>query len=72
MQQHPELSSKQMKFLELVQNHISKYGSIELEKLYEPPFTALDAEGLDGVFPDINIADQLIGVLEPFLAQQQE
>ena len=72
MQQHPELSSKQMKFLELVQNHIAKNGSIKLEKLYEPPFTALDAEGLDGVFPDASIADQLIVVLEPFLAQQQE
>lgn len=69
MQQHPELSSKQMKFLDLVQNHIAKYGSIELEKLYEPPFTSLDAEGLDGVFPDETTANELVGTIRPFLTE---
>lgn len=71
MLQHPELSSKQMKFLDLVQNHIAKYGSIELEKLYEPPFTSLDAEGLDGVFPDETIANELVGTLRPFLTKNE-
>ncbi|OYV72514.1 MAG: hypothetical protein B7Z74_05440, partial [Deltaproteobacteria bacterium 21-66-5] len=29
--QHPGLASHQIKFLDLLQNHISKYGSIEIE-----------------------------------------
>jgi hypothetical protein len=35
--QHPGLASHQIKFLDLLQNHVSKYGSIEIERLYEPP-----------------------------------
>ena len=30
VQQHPSLASHQIKFLDLLQNHISKYGSIEI------------------------------------------
>ena len=34
----------------LLQNHIARYGSITIDRLYEPPFTVVDADGLDGVF----------------------
>src|SRR6202023_2115396 len=38
VQRHPELNSHQTKFLDLLQNHISRYGGIEVARLYEPPF----------------------------------
>src|SRR5205823_2747713 len=49
---HPELNSFQVKFLDLLRSHISKYGSIAIGDLYEPPFTLLHSDGLDGVFDE--------------------
>ncbi|MBK9437650.1 MAG: hypothetical protein IPN51_06610 [Chloracidobacterium sp.] len=41
-----------MRFLTLLKNHLSKYGSIGMERLYQDPFTSLDSNGIDGVFAD--------------------
>ena len=65
VQAHPHLASHQTKFLDLLQNHIARYGSVEIEKLYEPPFTTVHNEGLDGVF-DETLADELIEIIESF------
>ena len=62
---HNGLQSHQIKFLDMLQNHIAKYGSIEIERLYEPPFTLIDAEGIDGVF-DETLAGELIELLGSF------
>ena len=51
------LNSAQIRFLDLLQNHIAKYGSIEVARLYEPPFTTLHTDSLDGLFPDEEQAD---------------
>jgi type I restriction enzyme R subunit len=58
----------QLRFLQMLQNHISKYGSIELERLYEEPFTVLSAEGVDGIFAEEQI-DDLIEILGAFRPQ---
>lgn len=50
--QQNNLDSKQIRFLTLLKNHLSKYGTIGMERLYESPFTGLDQNGLDGVFAD--------------------
>ena len=47
---HPMLTAKQTRFLGLLQNHIARFGSVTLDRLYEQPFTVVDADGLDGVF----------------------
>ena len=44
------LSSKQIRFLSLLKNHLTKYGTVEVARLYEPPFSDIDSEGLDGIF----------------------
>jgi type I restriction enzyme R subunit len=62
---HPELNSHQVKFLDLLQNHLARYGSIEVGDLYEPPFTLLHSDGLDGVFEE-PLAEELLGVLRSF------
>ena len=63
VQQYPTLNANQIRFLELLKSHISIYGAIELEKLWETPFTALHAEGIDGVFTDSAQVDSLLDLL---------
>jgi len=66
---HPGLTSTQISFLNLLKNHISRYGSIEIEQLYEPPFTTLHSDGLDGVFIDEDMAEELIRIINTFRPQ---
>jgi type I restriction enzyme R subunit len=61
---HP-LTAKQTRFMGLLQNHIARHGSIELERLYDDPFTLIDSDGLEGVF-DETAADELIEIIETF------
>jgi len=68
VQAHPNLASHQIKFLDLLQNHIAKYGSIEVDRLYEPPFTLLHNEGLDGLF-DEPLAEELLKIIGTFKPQ---
>jgi len=63
---HPQLTAKQTRFLSLLQNHIAKYGAIELARLYEPPFTTVDSNGLDGVFGAETEINELIVIIQTF------
>lgn len=63
---HPKLTAKQTRFLSLLQNHIARYGSITVERLYDTPFTVVDADGLDGVFDDENKISDLLEVVRGF------
>ena len=65
IQRHPSLTAKQTRFLGLLQNHLSRFGAIEVDRLYEDPFTAVDAEGLDGVFHETE-ADELVKIIRSF------
>ena len=62
----PDLDSPQIRFLDLLQNHIAKYGSIEVARLYEPPFTTLHTDSIDGLFPDEEQAHRIIEIIESF------
>jgi type I restriction enzyme, R subunit len=64
--QQYKLDSTQLRFLDLLKNHIRDFGAIELDQLYESPFTALDKDGLDGVFPDEHQAEELVAIVESF------
>ena len=66
VQKHPRLSSQQLRFLQLLKNHIAQNGGIELERLYEPPFTTLHADGIDGVFTEKGQVDEILVILEAF------
>ena len=67
-QKHPGLTAKQTRFLGLLQNHIARFGSITLDHLYEQPFTVVDANGLDGVFQTPEEIDDLLDLLDIFVA----
>jgi type I restriction enzyme R subunit len=64
-----KLNSHQVKFLDLLKDYIRKYGSIEVTDLYEPPFTLLHSDGLDGVF-DNELATELLTVIGGFAPPQ--
>lgn len=64
VQRYPELSSHQIQFLELVKKHIAQYGVLQLEKLYETPFTQIHSDGVDGVFTSDQQIDDLIHLIE--------
>jgi type I restriction enzyme, R subunit len=66
VQQHLTLTSAQIRFLSLLQNHIAKYGSIEVARLYEPPFTNLHTDSIDGLFPDEDQAQSILRIVESF------
>ena len=58
-----------MKFLDLLQNHIAKYGTIKTDELYEPPFTSLHSDSLDGLFEE-GLADELFEIIGSFQPKQ--
>ncbi|MCA8998867.1 MAG: DEAD/DEAH box helicase family protein [Planctomycetaceae bacterium] len=69
VQAHPNLASHQIKFLDLLQNHIAKFGSIDIAQLYEPPFTTLHTDGPDGLF-DEPLVDELLDIIGTFQPEQ--
>jgi len=67
---YPTLTAKQTRFLGLLQNHIARYGSITLDRLYEQPFTVIDADGPDSVFLNPDEIDDLLNILNMFAPPQ--
>lgn len=66
---YPQISATQIRFLSMLENHISKYGSIELGKLYEAPFTTINSDGLDGVFRDERQIEDILSIIQTFQPQ---
>ncbi|MBK8945366.1 MAG: DEAD/DEAH box helicase family protein [Ignavibacteriae bacterium] len=69
------LNATQIKFIQMLKNHIAKYGSLKLETLFEPPFTTVHTEGVYGVFPNEHQASQIINIVReinnyPYQADQ--
>ena len=63
---HSTLTAKQVHFMRLLKNYIAKYGAIEIDRLYEDPFTQIDSDGLDGVFENERQIDDLLTILDTF------
>ncbi|QQS48543.1 MAG: DEAD/DEAH box helicase family protein [Acidobacteriota bacterium] len=63
---HPMLTAKQLRFLSLLKNHLTRFGSIEIDRLYSPPFTTLDSEGIEGVFRDDSQVNELLDIISTF------
>ncbi len=66
MRAYPALTAAQMRFLQLLQNHIAVNGGIELDRLVDAPFTSLDAEGVFGVFPSDVQRNDLLTIVKAF------
>ncbi len=63
VQKYPGLSSFQMRFLALVQQHIVNYGKLGIGELYEEPFVQLHIEGVDGVFTEDEQVNDLLDLI---------
>lgn len=63
---HPSLTAQQVRFMNLLKNHIAQFGSIMIDTLYESPFNSISHEGIDGVFSPDDVGE-LVAVLKPFL-----
>lgn len=72
VQKHPKLSAKQTRFLSLLQNHIARHGTISVERLYDAPFTVIDADGPDGVFENESDLSDLINIVRSFGPADEE
>lgn len=67
-----KLNSRQIRFLDLLKNHISRYGSIELSRLYEDPFASVESSGPDGLFTSEQDLDELFGIIATFGPKQKK
>lgn len=63
---HPALTAKQTRFLALLQNHIVKFGFITIDRLYDQPFTVVDADGPEGIFDRREDVDELMKIVNLF------
>ncbi|MCR8726681.1 DEAD/DEAH box helicase family protein [Frigidibacter sp. ROC022] len=72
VKKHPKLTAKQTRFLSLLQNHIARYGTISVERLYDAPFTVIDADGPDGIFENEHDLSDLIEIVRSFGPEADE
>lgn len=63
------LNSTQMRFLDLLKNHIRDFGTVEMKQLFEQPFTAINSDGVTGVFPDMEQVVALKSIVDSFTVQ---
>ncbi|MDJ0845176.1 type I restriction endonuclease subunit R [Crocosphaera sp.] len=63
--QGKQLSSKQIRFIEEIIDHLTKNGILEMEQLYQSPFTDYHYEGIDGIFNESE-ADEIVALIESF------
>ena len=61
---HTLINAKQQRFIGMLKNHLIRNGAIQIEQLYDAPFTQIHDMGLDGVF-----SEQQADVIEQFIKQ---
>jgi type I restriction enzyme R subunit len=64
VRKYPALNSNQIRFLEMLKGYIARYGAIELEQLWDSPFTSLHSQGVDGIFTKSEQVDDLLDLLK--------
>jgi type I restriction enzyme R subunit len=57
------LSANQLEFVNLIIDHLTEHGVMQLGRLYESPFTDLTPRGPDYLFEPVEL-DALLGALE--------
>lgn len=50
--QRTRYNEKQIRFVEMVIDHLTRNGMLDAAQFYEPPFNQIHYEGIDGVFTD--------------------
>jgi type I restriction enzyme R subunit len=65
IQRYPT-TAMQTAFLRMLKAHLSEYGVISIERLYENPFTSLAPEGPEGVFADPAQLEEFFHIIGQF------
>lgn len=71
---HTHLNARQQRFIGMLKNHLCRYGSVDIEQLYDAPFNQIDDAGLDGVFPNpaqANVVEQFVRRFSVHLGNKQ-
>lgn len=63
VQKYPQMTSHQIRFLDMLKNHLARYGVIEIEQLWDSPFTVIDSGGVDAIFDNGKQIDELIEIV---------
>ena len=58
------MNSQQIRFLDMLKNHIRDYGTIEMAQLFDKPFTQIHGEGITGLFPDMDQVVQIKQIVD--------
>jgi type I restriction enzyme R subunit len=58
-----EFDTSQIRFIEMIIDHLTQRGIMDAGLLYGQPYTGIHYEGLDGVFPSAT-ADEIVNLLE--------
>lgn len=61
------LSANQIEFVDLVVNHLTEHGVMDVSRLYGSPFTGITPQGPEALFSETDI-DQLVATLEQIAA----
>ncbi len=61
--QNQQLNASQMIFIQNIIQYLTKNGVLDIDMLYEAPFSYIHSDGIDGVF-DEQQADHIISILE--------
>jgi type I restriction enzyme, R subunit len=62
---HP-LNATQTQFLAMLKREIAAHGAIEIDRLYDPPFTSVHSDGLDGIFGEEKQIQELLEIVRSF------
>jgi type I restriction enzyme R subunit len=62
VQEHPDLTSNQLQFLNMMKSFIANHGALRIEQLYQAPFASLSG-GLDGAFPE-KLKKELVSIVK--------
>jgi type I restriction enzyme R subunit len=69
---HPSIAATQMKVLDMIKNDIIKNRGISFASLYQDQYLAVNGQGIDGVFPDKRLNDEVISLIEPYRVKVRE
>lgn len=71
-QTHTVMNAKQQRFIGMLKNHLARFGAINIDQLYDKPFTSVHDMGLDGVFSkeQADVIQQFIQKFDVVLGEQ--
>ncbi len=61
-----KLGSQQIRFLDMLKNHIRDFGTIEMAQLFEKPFTQIHGGGITGLFPEMEQVTAIKQIVDSF------